>query len=215
MKKQITYSIIAIVFLFGGLFGIYKLIGTGSLDAETTSRIVSPVSGRTTWNKKADHVLTVFSDFQCPACKTFDEYLQTFSATDSPQLSITKKTTLVFRYFPLYQMHEYAYPLAYAAEAAARQDKFFEITKRFFADQAKFQNMKDIQPYLSTVVKDLSLNVSQFEKDRNDPDIQQIVQNDLQLGEKAGINATPTFFLDGQKLENLSPLDLLNTLKKI
>jgi len=215
MKKQIVYSILAVIVLFGGLFGIYKLIGSGSLDAETTNKILLHISGRTTWNKKADHTLTVFSDFQCPACKTFDEYLHTFSATNSPQLSISKKTAFVFRYFPLYQIHEYAYPLAYAAEAAARQDKFFEITKRFFADQTKFETMKDIQPYLALVAKDLSLNVAQFEKDRNDPHIQQTVQDDLQLGEKAGINATPTFFLDGQKLDNLSPLDLLNALKKI
>ncbi len=215
MKKQITYSILALVVLFGGLFGVYKLIGSNSVDADTAKKLVERIPSRTMWNKNAPHTLTVFSDFECPACKAFDDYLQTFEATNSPQLPITKKTALVFRYFPLYQIHQYAYSLAYAAEAAARQGKFAEITKRFFADQTKFETMTDIKPYLVTVAKDLSLNAAQFQKDMDDPKIQQVVQDELQLGESAGVNATPTFFLDGQKLENLAPLDLLNALKKL
>ncbi len=215
MKKQIVYSLLGLVVLFGGLFGVYKLIGSGSVDADTAKKLVERIPSRTMWNKNAPHTLTVFSDFECPACKAFDDYLQTFEATNSPQLPITKKTALVFRYFPLYQIHQYAYPLAYAAEAAARQGKFAEITKRFFADQSQFGTMANIKPYLVTVAKDLSLNATQFQKDMNDPKIQQVVQDELQLGESAGVNATPTFFLDGQKLENLAPLDLLNALKKL
>lgn len=215
MKKQITYSLLALAVLFGGLFGVYKLIGSNSVDADTAKKLVERIPSRTMWNKNAPHTLTVFSDFECPACKAFDDYLQTFEATNSPQLPITKKTALVFRYFPLYQIHQYAYSLAYAAEAAARQGKFAEITKRFFADQTKFETMTDIKPYLVTVAKDLSLNAAQFQKDMDDPKIQQVVQDELQLGESAGVNATPTFFLDGQKLENLAPLDLLNALKKL
>lgn len=215
MKKQITYSLLALIVLFGGLFGVYKLIGSSSVDADTAKKLVERIPSRTMWNKNAPHTLAVFSDFQCPACKAFDDYLQTFEATNSPQLPITKKTALVFRYFPLYQIHQYAYPLAYAAEAAARQGKFAEITKRFFADQTKFETMTDIKPYLVTVAKDLSLDTTQFQKDMDDPKIQQVIQDELQLGENAGVNATPTFFLDGQKLENLAPLDLLNALKKL
>ena len=215
-QKQVLYSIIAVVVLFAGLFGVYQLVGGGGQDAAVMAQIKAerPLN-RTLWAAKAPHSLVVFSDFQCPACKLFDEYLSTFEATSSPQFAITKKVALVFRYFPLYQIHEFAYPLAYAAEAAGRQGKFEQMATRMFADQEKFADIKDINVYIKGIATDLSLDVPRLQKDINDPSLQQVVQNDLQLGEKVGINATPTFFLDGEKLENATPQSLLEALKKL
>jgi protein-disulfide isomerase len=167
------------------------------------------------WDRGAVHTLTVFSDHQCPACKVFHEYLAAFEASSSPNIAITKKVAFVFRYFPLYQIHEHAFPLAYAAEAAARQGKFEEITKRFFADQVKLEGVKDINPYLSGVAKDLKLDEKKFMADMKDGALQSVVQNDLSLGEKLGINSTPTFYLDGEQLENNSPASLLKILKDL
>jgi len=49
----------------------------------------------------------------------------------------------------------------------------------------------------------------------NDGALQSVIQDDLSLGEKLGVNATPTFFLDGEKLESMSPADLLKVLKEL
>lgn len=105
--------------------------------------------------------------------------------------------------------------LAYTAEAAARQGKFKEISNRFFADQTKVEQMTDVKPYIKQVVKDLKLNEEQFNSDFKDGALQGVIRSDLELGDKLGINATPTFFLDGKQLESMAPLDLLNLLKDL
>lgn len=214
-QKQILFSTLAVIALFGGLYGVYKLLGTGPDQALITKVKTERPSERTMWNREGAHTLTVFSDHQCPACKIFHEYLAGFEASASPQLSITKKIAFVFRYFPLYQIHEHAFPLAYAAEAAARQGKFEAITRRFFADQVQLEGVKDLNPYLAQVTKDLKLDNKKFVTDMKDGALQSLVQNDLSLGEQLGVNSTPTFYLDGEKLENLAPLDLLKILKDL
>lgn len=214
-QKQILFLTLGTVALFGSLYGVYKLIG-GGLDETLIAKIKSerPVE-RTMWNREGSHTLTVFSDHQCPACKVFHEYLAGFEASSSPNLAVTKNTAFVFRYFPLYQIHEHAFTLAYAAEAAARQGKFEEMTKRFFADQVQLETVKDLNPYLIKVAQDLKLDGKKFQADIKDGALQSVVQSDLALGEKLGVNSTPTFYLDGEKLENLAPLDLLKVLKEL
>lgn len=214
-KKQIFFSTFAVVMLFVFLYGVYKLLGAGPDQTLIAKIKTDRPAERTMWNREAAHTLAVFSDHQCPACKTFHEYLAEFEASSSPNLAITKKVAFVFHYFPLYQIHEHAFTLAYAAEAAGRQGKFEDITKRFFADQTQLESVTDLDPYLTKVAKDLNLDEKKFSADMKDGALQSLVQNDLSLGEQLGVNATPTFYLDGEKLENLSPLDLLNRLKSI
>jgi protein-disulfide isomerase len=214
-KKQILFSTLAVLSLFGGLYGVYKLIG-GGVDETLIAKIkTNRPTERTMWNREGTHTLTVFSDHQCPACKVFHEYLAGFDASSSPNIDVTKKVAFVFRYFPLYQIHEHAFPLAYAAEAAARQGKFEDITNRFFADQTKLEGVTDLNPYLAEVAKDLKLDSKKFVADMKDGALQSVVQDDLALGEKLGVNATPTFYLDGEKLESMAPLDLLKLLKAL
>lgn len=212
-QKQILLSTLAVFVLFGSLYGVYKLVGGGPDEALLTKIRAEKPKERTMWNNNAAHVLAVFSDHQCPACKVFHEYLTGFEASSSPNLEITKKISFVFRYYPLYQIHEHAFPLAYAAEAAARQGKFEAMTNRFFADQEKIRVVKDLKPYLAQVAKELKLDEKKFQTDMNDGALQSVVQEDLALGEKLGVNATPTFYLDGEKLESLAPADLLKILK--
>lgn len=214
-QKQILFSTLAVIALFGGLYGVYKLVGAGPDETLIAKIKTERPAERTMWNREGAHTLTVFSDHQCPACKVFHEYLAGFEASASPNIALTKKTAFVFRYFPLYQIHEHAFPLAYAAEAAARQGKFEDITKRFFADQVKLETVKDLNPYLAEVAKDLKLDTKKFVADMKDGALQSVVQNDLALGEKLGVNSTPTFYLDGEKLENVAPMDLLKALKEL
>jgi len=212
-QKQVLFSTLAVFVLFGSLYGVYKLVGGGPDDSLITKIKTEKPQERTMWNKNATHTLAVFSDHQCPACKVFHEYLSGFEASSSPNIDVTKKVAFVFRYYPLYQIHEHAFPLAYAAEAAAKQGKFEEMTNRFFADQVKLETVKDLKPYLAQVAKEFKLDEKKFQADMNDGALQSVVQDDLALGEKLGVNATPTFYLDGEKLESLPPADLLKILK--
>jgi len=211
-QKQVLFSTLAVFVLFGSLYGVYKLVGGGRDETLLAKIRTEKPKERTMWNSNAAHVLAVFSDHQCPACKVFHEYLSGFEASSSPNIDVTKKVAFVFHYFPLYQIHEHAFPLAYAAQAAARQGKFEEMTNRFFADQEKIRVVKDLKPYLAQVAKEFKLDEKKFLADMNDGALQGVIQNDLALGEKLGVNATPTFYLDGEKLDSLAPAYLLKIL---
>ncbi|MFH0773411.1 MAG: thioredoxin domain-containing protein [bacterium] len=214
-KNQIIFLTLAVVVLFGGLYGVYKLLGAGPDEALIASIKTERPKERTLWNGEGAHTLTVFSDFQCPTCKVFHEYLTSFEATSSPTFPVTKKVAFVFRYFPLYQIHEHAFSLAYAAEAAARQGKFEDIAKRFFADQVELESIKDLDSYLLIVAKDLKLDTNKFIADMKDGSLQGLIQNDLSIGEKLGINSTPTFYLDGEKLDSMTAQNLSQLLQKL
>lgn len=214
-NNTVILSIVAIIALFAGLYGVYKLVGGGPDETLIKQIKEERPTQRTMWNRQAKHTLAVFSDHQCPACKVYHDYLAAFENEKDPNNAITKNVAYTFRYFPLYQIHEHAFQLAYAAEAAARQNKFKEMTTRFFADQATFTGMKDSKAYVMKVAKDLKLDETKFQKDMNDGALQSAVQNDLAFGEKLGVNATPTFYLDGEKLESMSPADLAQLLKKL
>lgn len=213
--NQIIFSIIAGVIVFGGLYGVYKIVGGGPDEALLKKISEDRPKEKTMWNQKAKHTLAVFSDHQCPACKTFHEYLTSFEDEKNENNAVTKKVSYVFRYFPLYQIHEHAYSLAYAAEAAARQGKFEEANNRFFKDQVLLETTKDLKAYLSGVAKDLKLDENKFNTDMNDGALQSVIQDDLQFGEKLEVNSTPTFYLNGEKLENMSPAALTKLLLEL
>ncbi|MCY7367389.1 MAG: thioredoxin domain-containing protein, partial [Chamaesiphon sp.] len=76
-------------------------------------------------------VMLVFSDFQCPFCGTANKSLKEFMAKNKD------KVTLVYKHFPLTQIHPEALPAARAAWAANKQGKFWEYHDALFANQAK------------------------------------------------------------------------------
>src|SRR3989339_2086276 len=119
-KKTLTISIISIFVTFLLLFGVYKLINQPVVtDFPQTKQIKS--TDYIKWSSEKKNILVEYSDFQCPSCKGAHDILKTIDASGSADFSISKKVTFVFKYFPLYQIHDKAYLSAYAAEAAGIQ----------------------------------------------------------------------------------------------
>lgn len=148
--------------------------------------------------KNAAVYLVEFSDFQCPACKLFagtvDDLAQTYP----------DKLLIVYRHFPLDQ-HPQSRKAAYAAEAAGKQGKFWEMAKLLFEHQDVFTDEK-----FMSFAKELGLDLSEFAKTLSDGSMMKKVQDDRQYGERIGIQATPTFFLNGVRLEFQTVDDLRN-----
>ncbi|MBI4973233.1 thioredoxin domain-containing protein [Candidatus Roizmanbacteria bacterium] len=212
--KYKTHLIIAgsLVFLFLFLFGVYKLTNT-TVDYKDVMTLSA--SDHVKWSPDKKHVLVEYSDLQCPACKAYHDIMSTFEASGSPNLAIPKQITLVFRHFPLYQIHENALEMAYGAEAASRQGKFFEMANVLFSDQDNLAKTKDPKGFLAGKAKAIGLNVDQFKNDEESANVKNKVNADLSGGERAGINGTPTFFLDGQKLEFQSPQEFVKILQAV
>jgi len=153
--------------------------------------LITPTT-HATGNKDAAVWLVEFSDFDCLACKIFSPTVE--------QLIADHKETLLFahRHFPLSQ-HLFALPAAVAAESAGRQDKFWEMWKLLYNEPSLTESS------VSAMVKTLQLDEKQFAFDSADPGIIARIQQDQEFGDSLGITATPTFYLNGVKLEAGTP----------
>jgi protein-disulfide isomerase len=110
--------------------------------------------------------------------------------------------TLVYRNFPLRQIHKHAEMSARAAEAAALQGKFWEMHHRLFRMQKEWEDRSDAKNIFIGYARDLGLDEAQFVRDLDSPAVAEKIENDLQSGLAAGIKGTPTFFLNGKSIPN-------------
>ena len=153
-------------------------------------------------SKNAPVWLVEFSDFQCPACKAFSGIVADLAK------KYPEKLLIAYRYFPL-DIHLQSIPSALTAESAGKQEKFWEMEQLLFANQESFA--PSLYPELAT---QLGLDMDAFTASVNDPSTKQLITNDTNYGNSIGINATPTFFLNGVKLNLLTPSELENEVEK-
>lgn len=148
-------------------------------------------------------VMLVFSDFQCPFCAAANKSLKEFMAKNKD------KVTLVYKHFPLTQIHPEALPAARAAWAANKQGKFWEYHDTLFANQAKLSDAF----YLQTATS-LKLDLKKFDADRKLAD--NFIVEDFRLGRKVGVDGTPTFIMNGEVVTGAATLaDLEKALAKV
>lgn len=166
------------------------------------------------WSPDKKTILVEYSDLQCPACKEFHDYIQQFEASSSADYNLTHHITFVYRNYPLTQIHPHAREAALAAEAAAIQGKFFPFTDKLFATQTTWSQQTDAVSYFISYAKDLGLNVDQFKSDMQSKAVEDKVNNDIQSGNSVDIQATPTFFLNGKKLDSIQSFDQFKQLLK-
>ena len=104
------------------------------------------------------------------------------------------KVRLLFKNFPL-RNHKLARPAAMAALAAENQGRFWEYHDKVFAN---YRNITE--KMLSDTARELGLNMAKFEKDRKDIRTNNIINRDLQEGNRIGVRGTPTIFINGKRL---------------
>ena len=212
-QKQIILTALGVSVTFAFLLIAYFMTNTPSKPLKEMMTIKA--TDHSKWSPAKKHILVEYSDLQCPACKTFHELLNSFESSTSANYALTKNITLVYRHFPLYQIHPLAFESAYAAEAAGKQGKFFEYLDKVFADQNGLDATKDVKKYHADMAKKLKLDLKKFEQDRASEETKKIVQSSLSEGEAAGIPGTPTFFLDGVQMNFTSAQDFIDQLKAV
>lgn len=144
-------------------------------------------------NTDAAHTLTVYADFQCPACMTETNLI----ARAWPQIG--DRTRLVFRHYPL-DTHRHAFLAARYAEAAARQDAFWPMHDMLYANQGVWSTIEDATAMFDGYATDLGLDVTQLKLDVEVPEVREKILGDQRGGTRAGVRSTPTMFIDGRQV---------------
>ncbi|MEU2201657.1 thioredoxin domain-containing protein [Isoptericola sp. NPDC019482] len=147
-------------------------------------------------------VLVEFLDFECEACRAF------YPAVEQLRADFPDELTLAIRYFPI-PSHANAQNAALAVEAAARQEQLEGMYQRMYETQSEWGEKRDSQASVFRgFAQDLGLNLEQYDADLADPAVAARVQRDFDDGRALGVQGTPTFFLDGQRLEASDPNEL-------
>jgi protein-disulfide isomerase len=146
-------------------------------------------------NPDADLTLTVYADFQCPACLTETEII----SRAWPQIS--DKVKLVFRHYPL-DIHQHAFLAARYAEAAGRQNKFWELHDVLYGNQASWSAVDDPTAMFDGFAADLGLDMTQLKADINLAEVRNKILADQRGGNRAGVRATPSLYFNGRLVSN-------------
>ncbi len=136
-----------------------------------------------------------YSDFQCPACEAYYPVVTQLLADSTTTID------LVYRHFPLPQ-HANAMPSAIASEAASVQGKFWEMYDLLFTNHADWTELSDPTPVFVKYATQIGLNVSQFKADLASSTLTDRINANKDEGIGLGIDATPTFFVNGKAIVN-------------
>lgn len=142
--------------------------------------------------KDARVTVVVFSDYQCPYCARLEPTLnQVFAAYPND-------VKIVFKDFPL-SFHQQAKNCAKAARAAGEQGKFWEMHDLIFENNSRLND----NLYKELAAK-LQLNEAKFLADFNSNKYDNLIQQDIILGQNSGVGGTPTLFLNGKRMQGRS-----------
>ena len=162
-------------------------------------------------NPDAPITIIEFSDFQCPFCARF--HVQTLPSLMEEYIE-QGKVKLVFRDFPIQNIHPNALPAAVAAECANDQGKFKGMHDLLFENQKQWSDL-ETSPVLSTFVqyaKDLQINEEEFTSCLTGGKYIDEIRNDLEDGRNYGVSGTPGFFIGNDdvgyvELKGAQPFD--------
>ncbi|EKA61408.1 MULTISPECIES: DsbA family protein [Micrococcales] len=197
MSKSLKLSMAMIVAVLVALVAAVTFSRAGEEAAPTGSGsgasapLVRDDSPRLTSGKKA--VFVEYLDFECEACGAAHPVM-----TDLRE-KYGKDVTFVVRYLPL---HGNSMNAALAAEAAREQDKFEEMHDKLFETQAEWSHSESSkEKTFEGYAQELGLDMKQYRASLKDPAAAQRIEQSKKDAQTLGVTGTPTFFLDGEKIE--------------
>jgi protein-disulfide isomerase len=151
----------------------------------------------------ADAPVTVveYGDYECPYCRGAFRDVQEMLAEYRGQIRF------VFRNFPIPQVHPHATQAAEAAEAAEAQGKFWPMYELLLQPGARL-DMDALLSYAKTV----GLDIPRFSEDLAEQRYAARIDSDVQEGLRNGVNQTPKFYVNGQRVDGKVPLEHLEEL---
>ncbi|MBI5733240.1 DsbA family protein [Candidatus Jorgensenbacteria bacterium] len=195
LTKRVLLWLVVVIVIGGAVWGMVRL-GTGGESSQPSSLVdTASLLDWSKGDKEGKVILVEYSDFQCPACGTYYPFVKQLVQEYS------NKIKFVYRHFPL-PNHRNARSAAEAAEAAGKQEKFWEMHDILFENQREWSERIGAKEIFEKYAKTLELDLERFKTDLALKEIKEKVENNYQSGIKSGVNATPSFFLNGKKIQN-------------
>jgi Na+/H+ antiporter NhaA len=157
-------------------------------------RPVDPAADHIRGRPEAPLTLVEYGDFECPFCGRATGVVHELRERFGDDLRY------VFRHLPLVDVHPHAELAAFASEAAAAQDRFWDMHDLLFAHQGELE-IEDLAGYAGR----LGLDIEQFLRDLGSDEVANRVSGDAASAEASGARGTPTFFVGDRR--HVGPFD--------
>ncbi len=208
MTRNFWIVVVAIVVILVGVF-IFTANGNNTSNKLTPTNHIEGEG-------KAGVTLVEYGDYQCPYC---GEY---FSTVKQVEALYNTQITFQFRNFPLTSLHPNAFAGARAAEAAGLMGMFWQMHDLLYQENQIYYNsggsnptwigQSNPEPTFVQYAKSLGLNTTKFQQLYSSDQVNNLIIADENVGNSLGIDATPTFFLDGKKISVANSVSAFQTL---
>lgn len=139
-------------------------------------------------------VVVEFFDYECPSCGRFHPIVEELRDR------YDGRVTFAVRHFPL-PIHPSAVPAALAAEAAAQQGAFEPMHALLLERQQEWSGIEGAAATFRGYAEELALDLDAFDAAVADPATLARIQQDADAGAALGVQSTPTFFVDGERVD--------------
>jgi len=192
MSKEAKVLTGILLLIVAAMIGLFVLANGGDKPADS-SKADASVLVRSDSNKTGTGKVQVveFGDYQCPACGTAHPILKQLLGAYSDKIS------LVFRNYPLSQLHKNALNSAEAAEAAGAQGKYWEMHDKLYETQAEWSNLADPSDKFAEYATALGLDATKIKDAMKNQTYKAKIDKDVADGDTLKVNSTPTIYVDG------------------
>jgi protein-disulfide isomerase len=204
MKNYIWIGVIVIILIALMVWGVS---GSSTINPPFEAGVVHPFDN-VTGNASSSVVVIEYSDFECPACRTYYPVIRQITTEFGSQIAF------VYRDFPLIEIHPNAQLSSQAAQAAAKQGKFWQMHDLLFEKQNEWANVADPESLFESYAALTGINVNQFKTDITSKEVINFVNAQRASAIKLKLQGTPTFFVNGKQIQNPASVDAFRSIIK-
>lgn len=205
MNKETKILGAILIFSAVLIIGAVFLLGKGDQSPVQNGQVINIdySKGQKIGSDSAKVKLVEFSDFQCPACQAAQPFVnQAIENKDDVQF--------IYRHFPLTQ-HAHAREAVNFAEYAATEGEFWPVHDKLFETQEEWSQLADVSDYFANLGTQFGLGGAKVKEAITKDQYATRINEDIAAAQAYRVNSTPTFFLNGRKLNlvNFAELESL------
>ena len=192
--KPVIVIIVAVAVAAGAAVYLSRQPDEPASTSATPTHVDIKGGGHLRGPANASVTLVEFGDYQCPSCGAYHPLVKEV-LNRYPQ-----QVRLEYHHFPLITVNPNTMLASQAVEAAGDQGKFWEMHDAVFEHQNDWAGSPNPEPIFITLATGLGLDINKFMQGLRSPEIQQRILKDVERGQAAKVEATPTFFINGEQI---------------